>query len=440
MAERAFAELCERVGVGPPAGIVWLETPWQGLLADAYLHRAQGEKLFSGDDPPIFRALMVAYLAWRKTLRDGQVFPAPAWADHALGRRLNCRAVFVKSILTQFAAELVRGKSPADADLDAVLNSLAAPMGSSRFLKILPSAMKEIGSLPRWSSPIYVSDFNFDVQRSYGDGEFTLRSPRSMNMDRIAATVYEVENMSPHLPEWFGPLSELAGAVGWVWPFEEVAVFCDRPVEAHFDYRDELHCESGPALRFADGTRYFMLEGKVVGSQVVMHPLSIKPETVAREPDLEKKRLILRRVGGGMLHDPEWPDELKQLGRMVFELQYRRFTVEDLRGRGKPWPVCEHEDRPKDLDGLEPGCYYTAYEDGQLCLVARRKADWSGPFLRLERGVAEGMVSEGAFAERYYADGRVEGFSPYDDDSPPIPTTKTFEAWVGENLKKILAG
>lgn len=436
IAERTYLQLCDHLNVQQPQQIVWVETPTRALLAHAYLHHAHGEELFKGDEPRIFRAMLTAHQVWEKTLKDGQYFPNPEWRLLDVGRRLIRRGEIMKDLLVEKAQSWVRGKQPDPVDVKATLQALAADITERDFNDILAQAIEEIGVYAGWSKPLYIRNFKYDAQTWSGD-EFTMRAPRCMNFDDIAATVYKVENMSESVPAWWHPLADLTGAAGWVWPFDRIVVFCDRPSESHYAADHKLHCEVGPAIAFTDGSKLFFLEGLQVDETTVMSPQDLTAADIAAEKDLHKKRLMVRRRGLGVLDDPKWPQDLKTLANMVFEQQFYRFTAEDLDGKGQAWPVNSEEPRIDDLKPYGDGCYYTTYEDGQLSMVVRKKGDWIGPVLRLEHGTANAKVVESSFAEQYFADGRVEGFSPYDDDSPPVPTSKTFSLWVRENLDKI---
>jgi hypothetical protein len=48
---------------------------------------------------------------------------------------------------------------------------------------------------------------------------------------------------------------------GWIFPFKEICIVCDRPIQISFDSERHLHAEGEPALKFADGFRLFVHHG-----------------------------------------------------------------------------------------------------------------------------------------------------------------------------------
>lgn len=420
-AETALRELFGQVGLNPPETVLWFANPFQGLLAHACLQHSIGPSLFRGDEPSLFRALMTHYRKWQKTASD--YFPKPAWKQLEVGRRLSFRHQAVRQIMIDQALELVAGTPVDPVDFEQVRSTL----GVSLDPQVLPKAVRSIGVHPGWSSPGYVRSFNFELQTSCGE-KFTLRSPRCMDFDQVASTVYAVDKLSRGRPAWWAPLRELIRAGGWLWPFDQVALLVERPSFSAYDEEDRLHAEEAAALRYPDGRLVYFWQGEVVPERAIKAPKSLQPSDVLGEPDPEKRRAVLSRIGAWVIDAPDWPPNLQKLARMVFRRQYCRYSVDDVKSWARPRP-----------EGVEPsaGCYYTLYPSGQLQSVFRVSAHGPTLNLRLEDGRAEGKIVEGSFAEQYYEDGRLEDFSPYDDTSPPYLTELSFVEWVEKALAQI---
>ncbi|WP_373526665.1 DUF6745 domain-containing protein [Nostoc sp.] len=44
---------------------------------------------------------------------------------------------------------------------------------------------------------------------------------------------------------------------GWILPFQEICIVCDRPIRISFDTKKCLYAEGEPALEFLDGLRVY---------------------------------------------------------------------------------------------------------------------------------------------------------------------------------------
>lgn len=98
-----------------------------------------------------------------------------------------------------------------------------------------------------------------------------------------------------------GRWATLARSAGWWWPHDGLCVMAERPVEVHTEPSPHgvhgqvrPHCSSGPAVRFADGTRLYVLHGTPVPEWAVTEP------TVRRihaEPNVEVRRCAIEHLG-----------------------------------------------------------------------------------------------------------------------------------------------
>jgi hypothetical protein len=60
-------------------------------------------------------------------------------------------------------------------------------------------------------------------------------------------------------------LQKLIKSCGWIFPFTEVCIVCDRPIRLLFDDLGRLHGEEEPAIQFIDGFRLYARKGKIIG-------------------------------------------------------------------------------------------------------------------------------------------------------------------------------
>jgi hypothetical protein len=155
------------------------------------------------------------------------------------------------------------------------------------------------------------------------------------------------------------------------------------------------------------------------------------------------------------LDDPAWPEDLRELTRMVFCLQYVRFEPDCLLATARRWPESVPEPIPlerKPVPYLQNGVYFSAYPSGQLRLVAAIQQGRLCEYVRLDDGAASAFwhrewqdeFPDPAAADRYWRgtceaqqyhpDGRVEDHYTWNNDPSPTLTTQSFEQWVRERL------
>lgn len=103
-------------------------------------------------------------------------------------------------------------------------------------------------------------------------------------------------------------MAEAASSAGYWWPFRDFVMVCDNPVEIHVERAGErehrMHCETGPAISWADGYGIYMWHGVQVPAWVIHEP------TVARaiqEGNSEVRRAAFERIG--------WADAIDELRR-----------------------------------------------------------------------------------------------------------------------------
>jgi hypothetical protein len=70
-------------------------------------------------------------------------------------------------------------------------------------------------------------------------------------------------NYSVDLERW-NSFQELIKSCGWIFPFENVCLVCDRPITLSFDNEGRLHAEKKPAIEFSDGFSIYIDRGKII--------------------------------------------------------------------------------------------------------------------------------------------------------------------------------
>lgn len=92
------------------------------------------------------------------------------------------------------------------------------------------------------------------------------------------------------------PLMDLARSCGGFLPHERVCWLLEKPTAIHFDEEGRLHNERGPAIEYADWGPYCW-HGVVVDRRIVLEPETMTVRDIETEPNLETRRIMLRRFG-----------------------------------------------------------------------------------------------------------------------------------------------
>ncbi|MEU0519499.1 DUF6745 domain-containing protein [Streptosporangium sp. NPDC006007] len=92
-------------------------------------------------------------------------------------------------------------------------------------------------------------------------------------------------------------LVQVARSAGWWWPFERVAVVCERPSELHLDDLSRLHRADGPALLFPDGFAVHAWGGMPVPADFAASMATLTPQRIRAEENAELRRVMLEHFG-----------------------------------------------------------------------------------------------------------------------------------------------
>ncbi|NJP48031.1 DUF6745 domain-containing protein [Actinacidiphila epipremni] len=92
-------------------------------------------------------------------------------------------------------------------------------------------------------------------------------------------------------------IAAVARAAGWWWPYERLAVLCDRPAELHRDEAGRLDRSDGPALAFRDGFALCSWRGMPVPGEFLAELATLTPERIRTEENAELRRVMLEHYG-----------------------------------------------------------------------------------------------------------------------------------------------
>jgi hypothetical protein len=84
----------------------------------------------------------------------------------------------------------------------------------------------------------------------------------------------------------------------FAWTFPDVVVFCQPPSEIHRNAEGQLHCETGPAVKFVDGWGVWALNGVRMTQEIVETPASqLDPKLITTTQNAEWRRELVRKIG-----------------------------------------------------------------------------------------------------------------------------------------------
>jgi hypothetical protein len=103
---------------------------------------------------------------------------------------------------------------------------------------------------------------------------------------------------------------DLVYRVDCLWAFARVAIALEPPVEVHLDDRGRFHRVDGPAVRWADGSLLFAVEGRFPADpQILVVPELLSSLHIRQEPDPGIRRALIAHYGAERL--------MRELGRRV---------------------------------------------------------------------------------------------------------------------------
>ncbi|MGY0020052.1 DUF6745 domain-containing protein [Streptomyces sp. YJ-C3] len=94
-----------------------------------------------------------------------------------------------------------------------------------------------------------------------------------------------------------GGLAQVARSAGWWWPYEDVAVVCERPTELHRDEAGRLDSATGPAVAFPDGFALHAWRGMPVPADFLAGLAGLTPQRIRDEENAELRRVMLEHFG-----------------------------------------------------------------------------------------------------------------------------------------------
>ncbi|MBD2446105.1 hypothetical protein H6G76_02820 [Nostoc sp. FACHB-152] len=93
-------------------------------------------------------------------------------------------------------------------------------------------------------------------------------------------------------------LQNLIKNCGWIFPDENIAILCDRPIHLRFDNENRLHAEGEPAIQFADGYSIYSYHGVNLPEKYgKIHPQQWEAQWLLTETNAELRRVLIQGIG-----------------------------------------------------------------------------------------------------------------------------------------------
>ena len=98
------------------------------------------------------------------------------------------------------------------------------------------------------------------------------------------------------LPPAAKTIAAVSESVGWWWPFEHAVIATERPRFIRFDGEKRLHCETGPAVEYADGFGVYSWRGlRIPPEWITQGPP--EPAAIMRIENIEQRRIAAEMRG-----------------------------------------------------------------------------------------------------------------------------------------------
>jgi len=104
----------------------------------------------------------------------------------------------------------------------------------------------------------------------------------------------------------------VVNSCGWIFPFENTVIVCDRPKKLLFNSKGILHAEAEPAISFADDYKIYAYSGVILPVQYgMLPPYKWHSKWLLKNHPVELKRAIIKAIGKAQIKEELTPEEFK---------------------------------------------------------------------------------------------------------------------------------
>ena len=297
-AEAAFARAYRAIG-REPVRVIWVSSPLTASLAFAVMNRmSQTEK-----DASLGASL-------RASLGD------------SLGASLRA------SLGDSLWASL--GDSLGDSLRASLRDSLGASLGDS-----LRASLRDSLGASLWAS---LRDSQIEAQYTYWWGQQDLYWIALYRFGAEIGVQYEAD-----AADRLDIMREIGMSCMWWYPRDGLIVACDRPSAVHFDERERLHNDNGPAVSFRDGWNIYAVNGVRVPAWLFEEPDRLTLAAIDVEQNAEIQRVMIERFG--------WDRYAAECGAEIVDHDERWGTLYRRNGAVEPIVFLRVTNRSPEPDG-----------------------------------------------------------------------------------------
>jgi len=109
--------------------------------------------------------------------------------------------------------------------------------------------------------------------------------------------VYDYTEDWPSLRKTWETWKQIKQSAFLFLPYNKVCLVCDSPLYYRLNALDQLHCETGPAVEFEDGSAIYALGGEIVPEFIIEYPELITVQSIDETGNLEIRRIMMERYG-----------------------------------------------------------------------------------------------------------------------------------------------
>ena len=325
-AEAAFARAYRAIG-REPVRVIWVSSPLTASLAFAVMNRmSQTEKDASLGDSlgDSLRASL------RDSLGDSlrASLGASLWASLGDSLGASLRASLWDSLGDSLRASL--GDSLGDSLRASLRDSLGASLGDS-----LRASLRDSLGASLWAS---LRDSQIEAQYTYWWGQQDLYWIALYRFGAEIGVQYEAD-----AADRLDIMREIGMSCMWWYPRDGLIVACDRPSAVHFDERERLHNDNGPAVSFRDGWNIYAVNGVRVPAWLFEEPDRLTLAAIDVEQNAEIQRVMIERFG--------WDRYAAECGAEIVDHDERWGTLYRRNGAVEPIVFLRVTNRSPEPDG-----------------------------------------------------------------------------------------
>jgi hypothetical protein len=303
-AEFGVALAYDSAGLTPPRTVIWVPDPALGAIVAAVVAtrstRISG-KVWAEARQRARRTASLVYTnrAWHHA-HAATRFPAPDRVEPAI-RSAALGLAFASRTPAKMPAVLRDGSPPSEWHAaQAVTDAARATWGQYAFWRhgrvdyrkrAVRVAMEALGApeqdLPQWLR--YRTPHYLQAKQCL---DWALGQRAHLEELALLDALARLHDGVPYRA--VDGMATVARSAGWWWPFEDVAVVCERPARRALDREGRLHAEDRPALAFPDGFAAYFWHGRIVPRWAVLEPT---PPRIAAEANVEVRRCAIEALG-----------------------------------------------------------------------------------------------------------------------------------------------